>query len=180
MKREVPHMISRKPLVALVVVGLLGSAPKAHAGWYRVLGSSARQQETNEELVRRVGKFIRRAPAPKSYDDRATRRFEDRRVMAARASHEYKPLVGRSAAPARIIASRSLARTEQLPTIAERLGGSHPQGLLANNADRVIKHYANPFLKSTTANLYSPWASQWKGKTTANISSAQHLFVFVN
>jgi hypothetical protein len=169
-------MISREALLAVAVLGLLGSATKAHAGWYRVLGGTARTQETSEEFTRRASKYVKAKAPAKSFDERALKRVEadnNRRMMTS-VSHKYTPLIGRStAASTHILASKSFG-TPNIPSIAERLGGSHGHILQATNSDRIFKHNANLFLKPTT--VFSPWANQWRGGN----NSGRRIFAFNN
>jgi hypothetical protein len=165
-------MISSKALLAVAVLGLLGSATKAHAGWYRVLGGTARTQETSEDFTRRASKYIK-APV-KTFDEHAMKRVEAENHRVMPTAHKYTPLVAHTTAVAtHTLASKSVG-TEHVPSIAERLGGSQGHILQASNSDRIFKHNANLFLKPST--LFSPWANQWKGGN----NSGRRMFSFVN
>jgi hypothetical protein len=173
-------MISRKAFLAVAVLGLLGMAGKAHAGWYRVLGGPPRTQETEEEHIRRAAKQVK-APA-KRFDDHVMKRIEDasRRVMPA-GPRKYTPLFSRAVANGaamHVLASNSFGSSQNVLTVAQRLGGSQGHALQGNHIDHLLKHNANLFLMKS-ASMFSPWAKQWRGTATASNNSAR-IFSFVN
>ncbi len=169
--------------MAVAVLGLLGSATKAHAGWYRVLGGTARTQETSEEFTRRASRTVKAKAPVKSFDEHALKRVEadnNRRMMTS-TSHKYTPLIGRSVATAtHTLASKSFG-TPNVPSIAERLGGSHGHVLQATSSDRIFKHNANLFLKPTT--VFSAEADPGRGRQSmrrGGNNSGRRIFAFNN